>query len=98
MSCLQPATGEIMYEREKIPEGKHFTVSPWAYNGKVFCLNEDGVTFVLRAGKKFEILHTNRLADDEMCMATPAIVGDRLLLRTEKNVYCVRQAASSAKR
>lgn len=98
MSCLQPATGEIMYEREKIPEGKHFTVSPWAYNGKIFCLNEDGVTFVLRAGKKFEILHTNRLADDEMCMATPAIVGDRLLLRTEKSVYCVRQAASSSKR
>ena len=53
----------------------HFTASPWAYDGKVFCLNEDGVTFVLRAGDKFELLHTNKLADDDMCMATPAIVG-----------------------
>ena len=35
--------------------GKHFTHSPWAYNGRVFCLNEDGVTFVIRAGDKFEL-------------------------------------------
>jgi outer membrane protein assembly factor BamB len=69
-------------------------VSPWAYDGKVFCLNEDGETFVLRAGDKFELLHTNKLADDDMCMATPAIAGDRLLLRTSTRVYCVRQPAS----
>jgi outer membrane protein assembly factor BamB len=97
ISCLRPTTGELAFERERIPDGKHFTASPWAYDGKIFCLNEDGVTFVLRAGNKFELLHTNQLADDDMCMATPAIVGDRLLIRTEKSVFCVRQAASSSK-
>jgi len=45
-----------------------------------------------------ELLHTNKLTDDDMCMATPAIVGDRLLLRTSKRVYCVRQPGSSAAR
>jgi len=57
----------------------------------VFCLNEDGVTFVIRAGDKFELLHTNKLADDDMCMATPAMAGDKLLIRTAARIYCIRQ-------
>ena len=91
LSCFRPDTGEPVFERAKIPEGKHFTTSPWAYQGKIFCLNEDGITFVLRAGSKFELLHTNQLAEGDMCMATPAIVGDRLLLRTAKRIYCIRK-------
>ena len=67
-----------------------FTASPWAAGGRVFCLNEDGVCYVLRAGDKFELLHTNRLADDDMCMATPALAGDRLLIRTAARLYCFR--------
>ena len=58
--------------------------------GKIFCLNEDGLCFVLRAGEKFELLHTNKLADDDMCMATPALAGDRLLIRTAARIYCVQ--------
>jgi hypothetical protein len=61
----------------------------------VFCLNEDGVTFVMRAGDKFELLRTNKLADDDMCMATPAMVGDRLLIRTSARIYCIRKGTSS---
>ena len=98
VSCFRSRTGESLYERERLPKGRHFTASPWAYNGKVFFLNEDGVTFVLRAGDEFEVLHTNELAEDDMCMATPAIVGDRLLIRTSARVYCVRQPASSSPR
>ncbi len=94
VSCFRSLTGEPLFEQERLPEGRHFTVSPWAYDGKVFCLNEDGVTFVLRAGDKFELLHTNQLADDDMCMATPAIAPGRLLIRTSARVYCVRQPAS----
>lgn len=45
---------------------------------------------MLRAGDKFELLHTNKLADDDMCMATPALAGDRLLIRTAVRVYCIR--------
>jgi hypothetical protein len=73
-----------------LPRGLAFTSSPWAAGGKVFCLNEDGVCFVLRAGDTFELLHTNALADDDMCMATPALAGDRLLIRTATRMYCIR--------
>ena len=81
----------MLYDRERLPEGLHFTSSPWAYHGMVFCLNEDGLTFVVRAGEKFELLHTNKLAEDDMCMATPALAGDRLLIRTAVRLYCIRK-------
>jgi hypothetical protein len=74
--------------RSRIEGGEAFTSSPWAYNGKVFCLNEEGKTFVIAAGEKYELLHVNLL--DEMAQATPAIVADRLLLRTENRLYSIR--------
>jgi outer membrane protein assembly factor BamB len=95
-ACYNPKTGEEVYGRQRIPEGKAFTASPWASGDKIFCLNEDGVTFVIATGKEFKILGTNTLADDDMCMATPALVGDRLLIRTSARLYCI-QAPQPAK-
>lgn len=91
MAGYDAATGQELYGKQRLPNGRSFTSSPWAYNGRVFCLNEDGVTFVVKAGDQFELLHTNTLAEDDMGMATPAIVGDRLLIRTAARMYCIRQ-------
>jgi hypothetical protein len=46
---------------------------------------------VLRAGEKFEQLDTNDLG--EMALATPAMIGDRLILRTDKHLYSIRNKA-----
>jgi hypothetical protein len=54
----------------------------------VFCLSEEGKTFVIAAGEKYELPHIN--SPDEMAQATPAIVGDRLLLWTESRLYSIR--------
>ena len=51
-------------------------------------MNEEGKTFVVKAGEKFELLDTNAL--EEMALATPAIIGDRLLVRTENHLYSIR--------
>jgi outer membrane protein assembly factor BamB len=88
-AAYDPKTGEEIYKKQRIPDGKAFTSSPWGYGDRVFCLNEDGVTFVMKTGKDFEILHTNTLADDDMSMATPATVGNRLLLRTAARLYSI---------
>ena len=89
-------TGALVYDKQRLPEGQAFTSSPWAYNGKIFCLNENGRTFVIQAGQEFQLLHTNDLAEDDMCMATPAIVGDKLLVRTGARVYCLTNAMSAS--
>ncbi|MHB8898200.1 MAG: outer membrane protein assembly factor BamB family protein [Thermoguttaceae bacterium] len=96
IACYHARTGDEAFGQRRIGSaGSGFTSSPWAYGGKIFCQNEDGVTFVLRAGPEFELLHTNELADDDMCMATPAIVGDRLLIRTSARVYCIHQPGAT---
>jgi outer membrane protein assembly factor BamB len=97
LAAFNPKTGEEVYGKQRIPNGRAFTSSPWAYGGKLFCLNEDGVTFVVKAGSDFEILHTNKLADDDMGMATPVVVGDRLLIRTSARLYCISGTSVAAK-
>jgi outer membrane protein assembly factor BamB len=87
-------SGQELFSPQRLPNGRAFTSSPWASGGKIFCLNEDGITFVLRDSNQFELLHTNPLAEDDMGMATPAIAGDRLLIRTSARVYCIQQSAS----
>jgi outer membrane protein assembly factor BamB len=95
-ACYDAKTGEEVYKKQRIPDGKAFTSSPWAAGDHVFCLNEDGVTFVMKTGRSFEILHTNTLAEDDMCMATPATVGNRLLVRTAARLYCIMKDAKPA--
>ena len=90
MAAYDATTGEEIYGKQRIPKGRAFTSSPWAYDGKIFCLNEDGVTFVVKAGRAFEILGTNELGSGDMGMATPAIAGDRLLIRTAERIYSIK--------
>jgi outer membrane protein assembly factor BamB len=81
-------TGKEVYGRQRIDTDVSvgaFTSSPWAYNGKIFCLNEDGDTYVIQAGPKFKVIGKNSL--DELCMATPAIVRDSLVIRTATKLY-----------
>ncbi len=82
-------TGEQAYKARIDREDNAFTSSPWAYGGNVFCLSETGNTYVLGAGDKFELMHVNPLG--ELAMATPAIAGDRLLIRTETKLYSIRK-------
>lgn len=91
VSCLDAKTGRTLYDRERLPEGFAFTTSPWGARDQVFCLNENGICYVLRAGDHFDLVRQNGLADDDMCMASPALVGDRLLIRTAARIYCFKQ-------
>ena len=89
LSCHDARTGRQIYEKQRVrPDANTaFTASPWAANGKIFALSEDGDTYVFAAGPEYKLLHKNSL--DEMCMATPAIAGDRLLIRTLTKLYCL---------
>ena len=78
-------TGREIYGRQRIAPGVGFTASPWAYNGKIFLLGEDGDTYVVEAGPEFKIVGKNSL--DEMSLATPAIVRGSVLIRTQSKLY-----------
>ena len=76
-------TGVEIYSKVRLDGA--FTASPWAYNGRVFALNEDGDTYVVQAGAEYRLMGKNSL--DEMCMATPAIAQGSLIVRTAGHLY-----------
>ena len=81
-------TGERVFRSRIAPGASAFTASPWAYDGKIFALSEEGNTYVIDAAEEFRLLGVNSL--DEFALATPAIVGDRLLIRTQSRLYSIR--------
>jgi outer membrane protein assembly factor BamB len=80
-------TGEPLYPRQRIVTDGFaaFTASPWASNGKIFALSEEGDTYVFKAGPTYELIGKNTIP--EMSMATPAIARGSLILRTASRVY-----------
>jgi len=84
------ATGKERMARQRISPNAHaFTASPWAYNHHLFCLGEDGTTYVLEmADTAAKVIHRNKL--DAMCLATPAVAGGSLFVRTQNALYCLR--------
>ena len=82
VSCLEAATGEQIW-RERI---KGDYASSLLYgDGMIYCFSRDGVGTVLKAGRKYEVLATNTL--ESGFMASPAVAGRALILRTKTNVY-----------
>jgi outer membrane protein assembly factor BamB len=85
-TCHDAKTGKEVYGKQRIDQATvAFTSSPWAYNGKLFCLSEDGDTFVIEAGREFKVIGKNSL--NELCLATPAIVRGSLIIRTATKLY-----------
>jgi outer membrane protein assembly factor BamB len=88
VTCLEAATGRAMWQgRLGVARQEGFSASPVAMDGKVFFTNDDGETFVLRAGPKFELLHVNRIG--EGTLASPALVDGRWYIRTERNLVAI---------
>ena len=82
-------TGRTIYDRVRIEPGATFSSSPWAYNGKIFALSEDGDTYVIAAGPDYELLGKNVIG--EMALASPAIASRTLVLRTASHLYGIRR-------
>ena len=96
LTCHDARTGEEVYGKQRFAPGASFTASPWAYNGKLFFLSEDGDTYVVEAGPKFKLLKTNSL--DELSLSTPAVAGGNVLAADGLEVVlhrCVRQLTPS---
>jgi outer membrane protein assembly factor BamB len=85
-TCLDARTGAIHW-RERL--GGNFSASPVYADGHIYFLNEDGETTVVTAGQQFHKLATNRL--DGRTLASTAISGGAIFIRTDKNLYCIEK-------
>jgi outer membrane protein assembly factor BamB len=91
MWCINAKTGEDIYGRQRLESGT-YSSSPVLADGKIYITNEDGLTSVVKAGPKFEILAENQL--DGYCLSTPAISDGQIFIRTAENLYCVGKRAT----
>ena len=89
MTCHDAKTGAEIYGKRRFSPAGSFTASPWAYGGNVYCLNEDGLTYVIKAGPEFQLVGTNEL--DELSFATPSMSSGKLFIRTASKLYCITQ-------
>jgi len=97
LDCYDAHTGKQVYKDERLgPAGTGFTSSPWAAGDKIFCLSEDGDTFVIQAGPQFKLLGKNSLG--EMTLSTPALTRDSVIIRTETKLYRIREGGGTAKK
>jgi outer membrane protein assembly factor BamB len=79
VSCVNAMTGEL-YWSERL--AGNFSASPVAAEGRIYFQNETGVTYVVKAGKTFELIATNDLA--EPTLASLAVTNGAIFIRSER--------------
>ncbi len=67
-----------------------FSSSPIAFDGKLLISDEQGNTYVIAAGPRYEVLQANTL--DEPIQASPAAANGRLYIRTATRLYSIARA------
>ena len=93
VTTYHASSGKVVWQgRLGVARREGFSASPVAVDGKVFFTNDEGETFVLKAGSTFELLHVNKL--DETTLATPALVDGRWYIRTDRNLYAIGTSSS----
>jgi outer membrane protein assembly factor BamB len=89
LSCFDARTGQPYYQQVRLPQPYNFKASPVGAKGKLYLASEEGDVIVVRMGEKFEVLATNKLADQTF-IGTPAIVDGEIYLRGQNTLFCVR--------
>jgi outer membrane protein assembly factor BamB len=81
-------TGAVEYEHRVERAGQVYA-SPILAGGKVYYVARDGRTYVVRTGPAFDLVAVNDLRDHTTFNASPAVAGDRLLIRSDRYLYCI---------
>ena len=96
LTAYDTKTGERVYQHRISDTAGGFSASPVAAAGRIYLTSEDGEVFVVRAGRTFELLAANALG--EVAMATPAISGDMLIVRTRHHLVGLAEPSSERAR
>lgn len=89
LSAFGAKSGKQLYGPQRLEGMGTVYASPVGVAGRVYISDRDGRTIVIRHGRQFEILASNRL--DDGFDASPAIVGGQIFLRGQENLYCIAE-------
>lgn len=88
VTCAHAKTGKPLFGPQRLGLGNVFA-SPVGAANRVYIVDRNGTTVVMKHGDKFNLLARNRL--DDSFSASPAVVGNALYLRGERNLYCIAE-------
>jgi outer membrane protein assembly factor BamB len=89
---LDNKTGAIVYGPQRLKPGT-YSSSPILAGDRIYVLNEDGLTTVLKAGREFQVLAENPLG--EYVLGSPAASDGQLFIRTGQHLYCIGKPAAA---
>jgi outer membrane protein assembly factor BamB len=93
MLCFDAENGDVVWGPERVPPGT-YSASPVLADGRVYVTSEDGVTTVVAAGDRFEVLAENDL--EGYTLSSPAISDGQIFIRTESHLYCIGERRSGS--
>jgi len=89
LTCLDTKRGKPTIDRERLPGLSSLYASPAGAKDRLYIVDRDGTTLVLKRSDKLEVLATNRL--DDPIDASPVPVGKQLLMRSHRHLYCIEE-------
>jgi outer membrane protein assembly factor BamB len=89
-TCLDANTGQTIWQKRL---GGEFIASPIYADGRIYCFNTEGGAQVLQAGREEKLLAANHL--DAGCMASPAVAGKAIFVRTKTHLYRIEEKAGN---
>ncbi len=89
LSVFDAQSGTPHYGPQRVAGLRNIMASPVAADGRVYLTGRDGTTVVLEGGPTFEVLATNKLADQ--FSASMALVGDEIYMRGDTYLYCIAE-------
>jgi outer membrane protein assembly factor BamB len=89
LSCLDIKTGKPLFDAQRIEGLEGVYASPVAAGNHIYLVGRNGPTAVLRDAGKPDVIATNSL--DDRFDASPAVAGNELFLRGQKNLYCIAE-------
>lgn len=89
LQCLDAADGNVIY-RQRL-DG-NFSASPLFADGRIYLINDAGLTTIIQPGREFKQIGQNNL--DEPAQAGIAVANHQLFIRTASHLYCIGKGDS----
>jgi outer membrane protein assembly factor BamB len=89
VTCLEAATGAVVYEGGRPPVPSNFMGSPVAFGDYILMTSDEGTTYMVRAGPKHEIVRINSI--DEPVYSSLAPANGRIYIRAARHLYAIGQ-------
>ncbi|QDT52227.1 Esterase EstB [Caulifigura coniformis] len=87
VSCMQAADGDTVWQKRV---GGNFSASPILCDHRIYLFDDGGKGTVISTGREYNELAKNELSDG--CLASPAVAGNSLFVRTRTHLYCLADA------